>query len=92
MRSFLRVFLLFLVLVAYGVEAGASQRHFHDPGERSDCAACSFQATPGTPPAATALEPPVFVAPLGEAIGRHTDPPPPLEPADVSFATSPPAA
>lgn len=92
MRSLLRILIVLAVLFAYGVEAGASQRHLHDPGERTDCPACSFQSSPGAPEVAVIAdlhEDFVFLEP---ATARRMNPPPALEPEDVSFATSPPAA
>ncbi|HEY0840777.1 MAG TPA: hypothetical protein VGD74_11365 [Vulgatibacter sp.] len=92
MRHLLRFLIVLTVLLAYGVEAGASQRHLHDPGERSDCPACSFQASPGEPDASVVADLHEDVAFLPPAIARRMEPPAPLSPEDVSFATSPPAA
>jgi|GEM_PF-2011431 len=92
MRPLLRFLIVLLVLLAYGLEAGASQRHLHDPGERSDCPACSFQSSPGAPDVAVVVDLQEDVVFLDPAISRRMDPPPALEPEDVSFATSPPVA
>lgn len=92
MRPLLRFLIVLAVLLAYGVEAGASQRHLHDPGERNDCPACSFQSSPGEPEVAVELDLHADVAFLDPALARRADPPPALLPEDVSFATSPPAA
>lgn len=92
MRPLLRFLIVLVVLFAYGLEAGASQRHLHGIGERVDCPACSFQSSPGAPDADVVTDLHDDVVFLDPTIARRMDPPPPLEPADVSFATSPPVA
>ncbi|HWV37514.1 MAG TPA: hypothetical protein VN033_03450 [Vulgatibacter sp.] len=92
MRPLLRFSIVLLLLLAYGLEAGASQRHLHDPGERIDCPACSFQSSPGAPESDVVTDLHEDVVFLDPTLARRMDPPPPLEPADVSFGTSPPEA
>lgn len=92
MRGFLRFLLLLVVIGAYAGQSATVQQHLHEGGERTDCATCLSQATPVTPPASTDWTPAAFFASEGRIAFRALPPSPALEPADVSFATSPPLA
>lgn len=93
MRAWVRLVILFVGLGVFAVQALAGDRHFHEPREQVACAVCFFHASPAEKPDAMveALPPPP-PAPLESTATRPVAPPAALDPDDVSFSTSPPAA
>lgn len=84
--------LLVLVIGLYGAHAASAGHHVHEQGEPAACVACHFADSPAM--RAAAVEAPGFLAvpTADDGAALPTPPPAPLDPGDVSFATSPPAA